>query len=171
MAYSVNETESNEDYNYVSIGEKSVKVPYLLFALGIVMLVALFIYGNLYEDADVQGVLIWISLFAIVVSIAWTIRKKLIAVILAFAALLSIYYACGLALDLMNSEIAYSYGIVTFIIIGAFVFWISTDNEISWGDIGKIALFAILMYIINATAWLSGVNEITASYFTGGLPI
>lgn len=163
--------EQAKDYEFVNIGNKRIKTPHLIFAFGVILLILLFLFGSISDDIDTQMVIIWVSVFAIAVSILWGVRKRIFSIIASFLILVAIYYISGCAVDMLGLGEPYSYGLMTFLLISVFVFWVSLDSSVSWGDAGKVMLFVIIMYAMNVSGWLPEVNDMIATYFGSGLPI
>jgi len=160
--------DPKKDYKFVQDGQKTLKPQYILFGIGVIMLIALFLLTNLSSDENIQTAVLWISVFAIVASIAWSFRNKIYSVIIAFLILLSIYAIIGWAMGAMNI-VEYSYGVITFLIIGVWVFWLSRDNKIGADDLGKVVIFILATYIINQSGWLGEVNKMVVTYFQSGV--
>ena len=155
----------------VDVGKRDTPMPYSMFAIGVMLLIGLFIYGNVSDDANTTNTLVWVSLFFIGASIIFMLRKRVIAIAMGFMLLLTIYYVSGLAMGWLNMDVVYSYGVATFLVLSVFVMWVGIDVKLNYGDFAKVILFTIISYVINASGWLGSVNEIVATYMAGGLPI
>lgn len=161
----------DRDYEYVEVGTRRIKLTHVLFMFGLISLFLLFAYGSLYDDLDTQRILMYISVIAITVSILWGIRAKLYAVVLSFIILIVSYFVLGVILDTAGVvDETFSFGIITFSIIGVFVYWLNSDKTIGLDDIGKTALFLIVSTIINMNGWIGEANELVETAIQGGLP-
>lgn len=166
-----------KDYEFVQVGQdksetptSQTKIPYILFGIGVILLLALFLLTNFSDNGDLQNAILWISVFAIVASILYGVRNKLYTVIIAFLILLTVYFIVGWILGALGI-VQYSYGVITFLIIGVWVFWLSRDSKISIDDIGKVVIFILATYIINQSGWLGQVNTMVTEYVWSGVLI
>ena len=157
--------------NTESEDEEKNRVAYMMFFFGVVILIGLFIFGNISDDVDLQTILAIASILFITISILWSIRRKLQTYFLSFLGLISIYFGLGWLLEVTGViSNGFSYGAVTFVIIFAFMFWIGTDGKLTWDDFGKGLLFMIVCGVVNETGWLGNMNELVNGLLAGNIP-
>jgi len=145
------------------------KIAKTMFLFGILTLVGLFIFGSVSEDVDTQTVLAVASIIFITVSILWSIRRKLTAYFFSFLGLIAVYFVFGLVTQALG-VCPFSYGVMTFTIIFAFMFWIGADGRLTWDDAGKGLLFLIICFVANYSGWLGRMNDIINALLTGNIP-
>ena len=108
--------------------------------------------------------LVILGVILLIITILWGIRRRIFTFVIAYILIVAVYIAEGQILYYLGIVSApFSWGLVTLIILGAFSYWLGT--KIEWDDSLKILLLMIVAYLLNASGWLAGANDIFSSLF------